>query len=68
VVEAIRAALTSVPTGLSYRALRGKVRAALGQCSDRSLDAGLAELGDEVVTTDGHRGATIHTLVEGAAA
>ena len=68
VAEAIRAALASVPAGLSYRALRGKVRAALGQCSDTALDAALAELGDEVLTTDGPRGATIHTLVEEAAA
>ena len=68
VAAAIRAALISVPAGLSFRALRGKVRAGLGQCSDQSLDAALAELGEQIVTRDGPRGATIHTLVERKAA
>jgi hypothetical protein len=64
--QAVRDALTRHPDGLTYRGLLASVREQLRQCSEPRLDAAIAYLAGEIVTSAGPRGATIHCLTRAA--
>ena len=60
--DSVRGALAAHPDGMTYRALRAAVQAALGTCGDPALAAALSVLGSSVRTARGPRGATLHFL------